>query len=301
VDRALRQLWRVLRRIPEHAYDFYVLADHGQAHCSPYQALSGGERLERRIVDEFLGSGGAVADAGVALPPARRRGVRTGIRAYRRAERGLFQRFVNYLEADFPQTLDDREADERGPVRAIAAGPNAFLYVLDTAEPLDVDALDRRFPELAERLSRSAGIGFVLARSAAGPVCFWRGIRYRLGPAEAGPFASREDLSVVLQGIADLMAMPSAGDLVIYGTGAPEGHVSFIPETGGHAGPSPEELHTFIVSPPGVELPEPIEHPVQLYGHFIGYQCAPGPDIRREDRVVAARTAPEPRRDRHAP
>ena len=45
------------------------------------------------------------------------------------------------------------------------------------------------------------------------------------------------------------MAMPSAGDLVIYGIDAPEGHVSFIPEVGAHAGPSPEEMHTFIVRP----------------------------------------------------
>ena len=109
------------------------------------------------------------------------------------------------------------------------------------------DALDHRFPGLAEELSKSPGIGFVLARSDHGPVCFWRGQRYQLGEAEPGPFAGRADAALVLQGIADLMAMPSAGDLVIYGIDAPGGHVSFIPEVGAHAGPSPEELHTFIV------------------------------------------------------
>jgi hypothetical protein len=71
------------------------------------------------------------------------------------------------------------------------------------------------------------------------------------------------------QGIADLMAMPSAGDLVIYGIDAPEGHVSFIPEVGAHAGTSPEEMHTFIVRPAQVSLPSPITHPLQLYDHFI--------------------------------
>jgi hypothetical protein len=76
----------------------------------------------------------------------------------------------------------------------------------------------------------------------------------------------------VVKGIADLMAMPSAGDLVIYGIDAPEGHVSFIPEVGAHSGPSPEELHTFIVRPAQVKLPSPINHPVQLYEHFIRYQ-----------------------------
>ena len=68
------------------------------------------------------------------------------------------------------------------------------------------------------------------------------------------------------------MTMPSAGDLVIYGTSAAEGHVSFIPENGSHAGPSADEMNTFIVHPAKVTLPAPIVHPTQLYDHFIRYQ-----------------------------
>jgi hypothetical protein len=67
-------------------------------------------------------------------------------------------------------------------------------------------------------------------------------------------------------------AAPSAGDFVIYGIDAPEGHVSFIPEVGAHAGASPDEMHTFIVHPAKVTLPSQIHHPVQLYDHFIRYQ-----------------------------
>ena len=33
---ALEQLWRVMRRVPEHRYDAYILADHGQSPCTPY-------------------------------------------------------------------------------------------------------------------------------------------------------------------------------------------------------------------------------------------------------------------------
>ena len=71
--------------------------------------------------------------------------------------------------------------------------------------------------------------------------------------------------------------MPSAGDLVIYGIDAPGGHVSFIPEVGAHAGPSPEELHTFIVCSAKQTLPLPITHPVQLYEHFLQYQSGRAP------------------------
>src|SRR5438552_600568 len=30
VDRSIQQLWRTMRRVPEHHYDLYVLSDHGQ-------------------------------------------------------------------------------------------------------------------------------------------------------------------------------------------------------------------------------------------------------------------------------
>jgi hypothetical protein len=102
-----------------------------------------------------------------------------------------------------------------------------------------------------------------------GPVCFCQGKRYQVCESSLEPFANRADASLVMQGIMDLMTMPSAGDLVIYGIGAAEGHVSFIAEMGAHAGPSPEELHTFIIHAANITLPAPIVHPVQLYDHFI--------------------------------
>jgi hypothetical protein len=265
VDRAIRQLARVLRRVPEHRYDLYVLADHGQAPCRPYPALTGGRPFERWIFEQFQDATPAAAEA---RPQS---GLAAGIREHRQATPALFQRFLNYLEEDFVRKREP-EAYQHNGVRVISAGPNAFLYVLDATAPLDSEALEHRFPGLAEQLSQSPGVGFVLARSKRGPLCFRQGRRYRLCEAEAGPFAGRADASLVVRGIADLMGMPSAGDLVIYGIDAPEGHVSFIREVGAHAGPSPDELHTFIVRPAQVTLPTPISHPVQLYEHFIRYQ-----------------------------
>jgi hypothetical protein len=85
-----------------------------------------------------------------------------------------------------------------------------------------------------------------------------------LSDHEPGPFVGRDDLDVVV-------AMPSAGDLVIYGHGSRDGDVWFIPEQSAHAGPSREELHTFIIHPDRVRLPAPIVHPVQLYPVFATY------------------------------
>jgi hypothetical protein len=267
VDRAIEQLWRVMRRVPEHRYDAYILADHGQTACTAYPELTKGHRLERWIFDAFL------HPAGANQPDAPQSGLRAGIRARRNETVGLFQLFMNYLDEDYFRRADP-EAYEQGGVRAIAAGPNAFLYVLDSQAPLDAAALERRFPGLPEKLSRSPGIGFVLARSENGnaPICFWRGSRCELSASQPGPFAGRPDTALVIKGIDGLMKMPSAGDLVIYGTDAPSGTVSFIREHGTHAGPSATEMETFILRPSSVTLPPDITHPVQLYEHFIRYQ-----------------------------
>ena len=267
VDSAIRQTCRVLRRVPEYQYDLYILADHGQTPCRPYRDVNGGQRFERWIFNEFIHPKPASA------PDERAQyGLAHGIRASSRDAKGIFQQYLNYINVDFMRR-EDPEAYEQNGVRVIAAGPNAFLYVLETTSPLDFDALEKRFPGLAEKLSQSAGIGFVLVRSESGPICFWHGRRYQLRESKPEPFAGRADAALVVQNIADLMKMPSAGDLVIYGIdAAAQGHVSFIPEMGAHAGPSATELHTFIVRSANVTLPSPISHPVQLYDHFIRYQ-----------------------------
>ena len=268
VDGSIRRLARVLRRVADHDYELFILSDHGQAMCRPFTEISGGPRIERMIFDELL------ADR---LPrravSASRAGVRRWLQAVGASEKGLFQRFLNYLEADYPHRVrEEKEAAEGGGVRVIAAGPNAFVYLVDRTEAVDMDEIERELPGFAEALSRAPGIGYLLARSADGPLCWWRGKRHRLELGETGPFAGREDLDLVLDGIRDLMSMPSAGDLVIYGLDAPDGHVSYIAEIGAHAGTSPEEMSTFIVHPTGAPLPEHIAHPIELYPFCMRYQ-----------------------------
>lgn len=271
IDSSLRQLWNVMRRVPEHEYDLYILSDHGQTATTPYQSLHGGVRVERQLFDDFFDPSGA-APATTATPWGQRMlaAVQT-LRRYRSS--GVFQRFFNYLERDFLARLGDvREAHERAGVRVIAAGPNAFVYFMHDDDPVPLEAVDERMPGLVDELSSSRGIGFVLARSASGPICVWRGKRYVLADLAQGPFAGRADVDRVREGIRDLMGMRCAGDLVLYGHGSADGDVSFIGEQGGHAGPSTDEMQTFVVYPAHATMPLPIHHPVQLYDHFIGYR-----------------------------
>jgi hypothetical protein len=202
-----------------------------------------------------------------------------GLAAYRRACPGVLQRFLNYLEDDFPWVVGElKESREHGGVRIISAGPNAFVYFLDEEAPVGVEWIDARFPGVVDALASGVGIGFVLVRAQGGPLCLWRGKRWGLDEVGEGPFRGRSDLALVVEGLHDLMAMPSAGDLVIYGLGAREGNVSYIAhEAGAHAGTTPDEMHTFVVIPPAVSVPPPLTHPVQLYEYFMRYASAGTP------------------------
>src|SRR4029079_11656911 len=105
---------------PEHRYDAYILADHGQTPCTHYRDLTKGRRLERWMFDEYLHPEGA----GVAEAP--RTGLRSGLRERRRETKGMLQQFMNYLDEDYFRRSDPEAHEDRG-VRVISAGPNAFL------------------------------------------------------------------------------------------------------------------------------------------------------------------------------
>jgi hypothetical protein len=278
VDRSIAQLARIVRRLPEWGYDLYVLSDHGQTPTRLFDQVSGGTTIYATVLATLASS---ATSAGAPAPDLMPSGAgEFRFSALRAAHsRALFQRFLAYLERDSPAWL--REGGEhavKAGVHVVAAGPNAFVYFTDVADPLCAEEIERRYPGAAATLSRHPGIGFLLARSADGPVCWYQGRQVSLGPgSRGGPFDQRPDREVVLNGLRELMAMPSAGDLVLYGIGAPGGDVSFLPERGAHAGPSPAELHTFILHPPSVSLPQaPLTHPVQLYPHFLAYRDGSG-------------------------
>ena len=85
---------------------------------------------------------------------------------------GLFQRFVNYLDEDFGARDRPRAGDAASAAACAwsSAGPNAFVYFVDTDEPLTIDEIDARLPAASPRTCRARpGVGFVLARSAERP------------------------------------------------------------------------------------------------------------------------------------
>src|SRR5881628_212433 len=171
IDRSISRLWRVLRRVPGHRYDLYVLSDHGQVACTPYERFSGGKPIEQALFDDLLDPLAVHAEGRLT---GRARRVVHGLAAYRthRAS-GLFQRFVNYLERDFPWVL--------GWIRSVSTTGSASCRPGRTRSSTSWSALHRS----ASSGSTSAFRGSpTRSRGAAASASCWPG--RPTGPSAAG-------------------------------------------------------------------------------------------------------------------
>lgn len=139
-----------------------------------------------------------------------------------------------------------------------------------------MEEIDTRDPGALARLRAHPAIGFVLARDARGPVCYYRGAALRIPPppgATGSPLFDRSDRELVARELQNLLAMPSAGDIVLYGHYTARGCVNFLGERGSHAGPSEGELYGFIMAPLGVGFDfGSVDGPTGLYRFCVGYQ-----------------------------
>ena len=147
------------------------------------------------------------------------------------------------------------------------------------------EEIEARYPGALVRLSEHAAIGFVLARDAQGPVCYYRGAVFRIPPASGPtgcPLFDRTDRAIVVRGLEDLLGMPSGGDVILYGHYARGGCTNFLDERGSHAGPSAEELYGFLALPPQVAFdPGQVTRARDLHALFARYHAGSAPDPPR--------------------
>jgi hypothetical protein len=273
VDRSIREIWQAVRRVPELEYDLFILSDHGQTASVPFETLSGGLPVADVILAAFR-------PAERAGEPAREPVVREVVHPAAPSLwpfSPMWQHNVAYLE---PRTRERNAVWAQG-LCVVPAGPNVNVYLTEVDGHALVETIERRYPGGLAHLSRHPGIGFLLAREAAGPVCYYRGevIRIPPPPGPTGcPLFDRPDRELVVQDLKTLLAMPSAGDIIVYGHYAATGCVNFLGERGSHAGPSEAELYGFVLAPPAVSFDfETVTGPRALYPLFAGYQEAPEP------------------------
>jgi hypothetical protein len=268
VDRSIREIWQAVRRVPELGYDVFILSDHGQTVSVPFETVAGGLSVADVILTAFRPAAGSAEPPG---EPSVREVVHPGASSLWPFA-PIWQRHVAYLE---PRTRERNAVWVRG-LCVVPAGPNVNVYLTDVEGHAPVEVIERRYPGALAHLSRHPGIGFLLTREAAGPVCYYRGdvIRIPPPPGPTGcPLFDRPDRELVVQGLETLLAMPSGGDVIVYGHYAAAGCISFLGERGSHAGPSEPELYGFVLAPPAVTFDfEAVTGPRDLYPLFVGYQ-----------------------------
>jgi hypothetical protein len=258
VDRSIARFARVLRRLPEHGYDLFVLSDHGQIRSVPFRDVAGGVSVAEAIVGCFgpaeeaaAGSAAAVAP-GLSVPPmGPESDVDPPLPLW--PFTGRWQQCLAATE----RPVRERNAVWVGDLCIVPAGPNVNVYLIHTTARVLAEEIEARYPGALSRLSRHAAIGFVLARDARGPLCYYRGEVLRIPPplgSTGCPVFDRPDRDIVVRGLQDLLGMPSGGDVILYGHYAEAGCVNFLDERGSHAGPSEDELYAFVAAPPGVEF-----------------------------------------------
>ena len=250
IDRSLGRLVRVLDRVPTLGYDLYVLSDHGQIRSVPFRDVVGSTSVATSILACF-GRGPGAGDGGAADPaePARPAVADPPMPLWPFSGRG--SRRLAAVE----RHVRERNAVWVGDLCVVPAGPNVNVYLTHTPARVLAEELEARYPGALVRLSRHPAVGFVLARDARGPLCYYRGALIRIPPPPGStgcPVFDRPDRDVVVRGLEDLLAMPSGGDVILYGHYAARGCVNFLDELGSHAGPTEPELYAFLAAPPHV-------------------------------------------------
>jgi hypothetical protein len=221
IDRSIARFVRVLRRVPEHGYDLFVLSDHGQIRSVPFRDVAGGVSVAEAIAGCFgPAEGGEAGPASPAAPALSRRpmGPESDVDPPLPLWpfTGRWQRCLAATE----RPVRERNAVWIGDLCIVPAGPNVNVYLIHTTARVLAEEIEARYPGALSRLSRHRAIGFVLARDARGPVCYYRGEVLRIPPPPGTtgcPVFDRPDRDIVVRGLQDLLGMPSGGDVILYG------------------------------------------------------------------------------------
>lgn len=261
IDARVGRLVRVARR---RGYEVVIMSDHGQAPCAWFADVAG----------ESLASLVFRACAPRPVEPDRRfkRLVeRLDLARIRSARLRKWPDPFGRLAASKAEVTARTSARQlerghgipAGELAVVTGGSIAHVYVGREPEGASLEEIEARYPRLMDELTRSPGVGVLVARRAgSGPRVFFGGraaaLDDRAALAEMAPFRAVgvDELRRLIQRVA---GVATAGDLICYGAFAPAGSVSFDPELGSHGGIHPEELDMFVVQPDGMRLPDGAE------------------------------------------
>jgi hypothetical protein len=285
MDRRIRHIFRMLRRLPGRPYDVYIWSDHGQTPSIPYR-VAFGETLGDTVISAARHGVLVMAGVGDYTPadqdamhfliseleevsekssrPARNIGLRLG--RWLRSRYGLFPLFAESVKV---------EKEEK--IVVTYSSSLAHVYFTDSKDPFTIDEI-RDDPDqraLYYFLVAHKGIGVVITRMLDGAhVQNFRGRALVMPDGELellegeDPLRDYAETKVERRAVAHLARQRNSGDLILFGAYDPERDlcICFDDQVGAHGAMGGGQGWPFILSPPGlVPADYVIEDPLDLY------------------------------------
>ena len=150
----------------------------------------------------------------------------------------------------------ERNAVWVGDLCIVPAGPNVNVYLIDTTARVPAEEIEARYPGALSAPVPARGDRLRPRAGCPGTAVLLSGPGAPHLPAPRHDGLSRVRPTKIATSSCEACrtssAMPSGGDVILYGHYADAGCVNFLDERGSHAGPSEDELYAFLATPPGV-------------------------------------------------
>lgn len=282
IDRSIKRI-HLATRYSARKYDLYVMSDHGQSACRPFEQVAGeplASFLEKQLaglavdnhprLEERAGNVRLSADATNRIAQTAPWFLRDALRQYSDSMRG-----------HLPQLNPEAGPPTASEVTVVSTGPIAYAYWTRHAHKLNLEEIELMHPGIVERLVAHPCIGCISAKMSNGDVFVQSNAGFtvlsRSGVKSSQgsmPFDHSIDRQHVVDGIWRVTLMQRSGDLCLWGGNTPKGDISFTFEFGCHSGWTDEEIRAFIMSPPeaDIDLATIRQHP-QFYSYFRKRYC----------------------------
>ena len=257
LDRQIRDVHRAIENIALRPYDLFVMSDHGMTESLPFHHVYGqtlgqfiaghgvhppkASELETRRLHD-LATLQQVEELSAEIGP--RTNSATGF-FVDRAMRLAMRIGTGPLQAGLADVKDS-------PVLAIYSSALANVYFTDLNHTPDLATVEDLAPGLLESLVNHPGIGIVVVRSAGHTLALYRGHRICLEKASAEEIAFLAHLDepeLVREQLLALAAMPSAGDLLVFGAYDGQRVINFEDHGGAHGGLGGVQMFPFVAAP----------------------------------------------------
>lgn len=238
IDRAIRRIARAAQRSRRRDYTVWIFSDHGQEAAKPFPEENPGG--VEGIVRDCLALARASDPAGRLRSQARAVGAAPWLSRSARHQARLERR----------RAEDALTPDEEKTFAVAAMGPVGHVYLF-----LEQD--DGQRLALARRLVTADRVPGVLVRTRDGAMTWFHARGETRVPDEVPALLAQPEAmrGTVARDLAEFLAQPDCGDLVLLGWSPWDTPRSFAPERGAHGGIGPEETQGFLLVPADTPLP----------------------------------------------